>query len=414
MGTDDILGVKSRRSVATTLVALLLWLALAAGVIGFVLAQHHHLQGSNVASAGSSIPFNHVYPPDPVPFERPAVGASSPYVSPLNRVHSGMNYTSIVALASALQPGTLFQTAHGHWLLSRPVQLGADTSLALVGPLHLDLVPGSFLLAEHHATVSLTNVTVEGVSKTKLADISTSDHRGFIDARSGATLRLTNDHFSYLGYLGDQTYGLTMDGASSRSAVVKCSMNADYFGVYIGKLRGILFTGNRITNSVIYGIDPHTHDSNLVITHNVVINSGVHGIVVADFVTRSQIEYNVVTGSHDHGIVIYQFSNDNIVEHNAVSHSFDGIVVSNSSNNTIKFNSVQYVHRFAIRLDGQSSSNQVSQNRLRGAIVGIYVYRGASFNRIVNNTFQGMYENIRVRSDAPSNVVWPNPGRSEL
>lgn len=414
MGIEDTLDVKGHRSVTTTFVTVLLWLALATALFGFFFARHHGVRSANGASNRVTTTFNHVYPPDPVSFERPAVGTNSPFVNLPNRVHSGVQLTSISAFASALQPGTLYQLANGHWLLNRPVQFGSGTSLILHGPLHIDLMPGSFLLAEHGATVSLTGVTLTGVAKTKLPDTSSSDQRGFIDARSGATLLLTSDSLSYLGYLGDQTYGVTMDGASSKSAIVNCTMNADYFGVYIGKMKGALVTGNSVANSVIYGIDPHTHDRNLVISHNVVTNSGVHGIVVADFVSHSQVVYNTVVGSHDHGIVIYQFSNDNVIEHNVVSKSFDGVVVSNSSNNVIKFNLIEHNNRFAMRLDGQSSGNEVSHNSLRAALVGIYIYRGASRNQVIANTFHGMYENVRVRSDAPLNIVRPDPGRSEL
>jgi parallel beta-helix repeat protein len=394
--------------------SLLLWIAL---IGGFVAVSQHAFDSKRSSPAVGPSPagtFNHIYPSDPFPFERPPVGTSSPYVDSTGRIHTGARATSMAELANVAPQGAFIQQSSHTWLLTRPVELGVGSSVTLHGPLTINVAPRAFLLAQHGAVLRLTDVTMRSVTAKGALQSSAVATRGFIDARSGAVLQLEHDTFIDLGYLGDQTYGITIDGGSSKSYLRHCSVTGDFFGVYLGRVDGVAVTSSRFVNSVIYGIDPHTYDSHLTITDNTVIGSGVHGIVVADHVIHSLIARNHVINSRDHGIVLFQFADDNTIIDNTINGNFDGIVVTDSSRNHISANHIGPSARFAIRIGGISSGNSLSHNVISHALVGMYIYQGASFNTASNNSFSAAYENIRIRSDAPHNVVTPNPGRSEL
>ena len=294
------------------------------------------------------------------------------------------------------------------------MELGVGSIISLTGPLRIELAPGAFILAQHNSTLRLTDVTVVSVDGAGHLQNKPVSGRGYIDARSGALLQLSHDTFIDLGYLSDQTYGVTIDGGSNLSYMRHCTVKGNYFGVYIGRVSGVVIANNRIINSVIYGIDPHTYDSHLTIMDNTVIGSGVHGIVIADHVTDSVVSGNHVLNSKDHGIVLYQFADHNTISNNFISGTFDGLVVTDSSANHIVANTVSSATRFGVRLSGISTGNVIERNVISHALLGVYIYQGATSNQLINNSFTANYENVRVRSDAPANTVAPDPGRSEL
>jgi len=406
-------GPKVRRPVALAL-SIALWVGLGVGGTLLYVTHRGSAAPKGPASVAASPGFSHVYPPDPVPFERPAVALTSPVVPASQRLHRGLTIHSLTALARATPTGTVAAEGSGTWRLTRPVELPATTSLSLRGPLRLELAPGAFLIAEHGAAIRLQQLTVVGVDRAGRPQAHPTPGRGFITARSGAVLQLRADRLIDLGHLGDQTYGVTADGASSAFLVAGCTIRGSFFGVYLARLSGGTVSGNHVLDSVIYGIDPHTSDSHLRIVDNVVTGSGVHGIVLADQVTNSVVSGNVVTRSRDHGIVIITSSNDNVIRGNTVAATFDGIVVKDSSGNQIVGNSVGPVARFGIRISGASTGNQVLHNVVHHALLGMYLYDGATGNAVTANRFAANYENVRVRRDAPGNTVTPTPPRSEL
>ena len=99
---------------------------------------------------------------------------------------------------------------------------------------------------------------------------------------------------------------------------------------------------------------------------------------------------------------------------NRIRDAFDGIVVTDSSGNEIAGNTVASSQRFGIRLSGKTRSNRIERNTISRSLLGIYVYGGATQNSLLGNVFHGNAENVRVRRDAPGNVVSPVPPLSEV
>lgn len=403
----------ARRLSPAVIASIVLWSAILAGSSAFV--ARHWFGASSVSQLRSAVvTFSHIYPPDPYPFERPPVGTASPNVPARGRIHTGTTVTSISALAAAVPTGYLVQEAPGVWRLQHPIELGAGTHVTLSDHLQLQIAPNAFILAQRGAVLRLRGISIVAIDETGRPAMSPDIHRGFLDARSGAVLTLVNDKFNNLGYLGDQTYGVTMDGASPRSSMIDCTVVHDFFGVYLGRMSGGLIQSSRFIDSVIYGIDPHTFDSHLRILNNTVTGAGVHGIVIAEHVSESLIAGNVVTTSRYHGIVVYQFSNSNTIRDNQIRGVFDGIVIVNSSHNIVSHNVIGPTTRFGLRVSGTSSGNVFRDNSFSHGLVGAYLYQGATGNNFIGNVFRHEYENVRFRSDAKGNLITPTPGRSEL
>jgi parallel beta-helix repeat protein len=331
-----------------------------------------------------------------------------------DRLHSGASATTIGQLVADAPLDAFKEIDPKTWRLMKPLGLGVGNHVSLTGPLTIEIANGAFILAEHDSSLRLDDVTVTGVRADGSPQRTPVVGRGFIDARSGAVLTLEHDTFEHLGYLGDQTYGVTIDGGSGASTLLHDSVTSDYFGVYIGRANGVTVSDSRFANSVIYGIDPHTDDTHLTITNNTVVGSGVHGIVVASHVTDSLVANNEVLNSRDHGIVLFQFADHNVVRDNQVTGVFDGLVITDSSNNQVTANVISTAQRFGVRISGSSSGNVLSHNTISKCLLGAYLYNGASSNQLTSNHFSDNYENVRVRSDAPNNTVSPDPGRSEV
>ena len=101
--------------------------------------------------------------------------------------------------------------------------------------------------------------------------------------------------------------------------------------------------------------------------------------------------------------MLFDRSNDNLVQRNRVSHTFDGMVVLDSSSNLISDNVFDPVSRFGLRLSGRSQANIIERNTFGGALLGAYVYGGASGNSLLDNRFLANREDLRIRADAPQN-----------
>ena len=196
--------------------------------------------------------------------------------------------------------------------------------------------------------------------------------------------------------------------------VVDCTIRGNYFGIFLSHAAGVTIEGNRILDSSVYGIDPYGYTHDVLIARNEVIGSGLHGIVLANHVTRIRVVANRIERARAHGIVLFAGSNANVVTGNDVRDVFDGVVITDSSRNSVTGNSIERVRRFALRISGRSDKNHIDANALTGALVGVYVYRGAAGNRLIGNSFAGNAENVRVRADATGNDVRPRPARSEL
>ena len=369
------------------------------------------------APAPSSNPtgprLSHTYPPDPVVPARGKALGPDPVPPPRATISSRTSLTSFAALSAALPRGTLVRTGPHRWRLTRPAGIADGASLRVTGPATLQLARGSFLVARHRGLVVLRDLRVIGVDTHGLPLPTAAVGRGFLAATVGGRMRLIHDRIVDLGYLGNLTYGVSFRRSGSGSGIFGSSVVRNYFGVYMSASRGVRVIDTRFAHSVIYGIDPHTSAGHVLIRGNTVIDSGVHGIILAQGVHDSVVEDNVVRGARLHGIVVFDHSNGNVVTGNRISDTFDGIVIQDSSGTRLTHNVVDGVTRFGVRVTGATHATMAWDNSLSGSLVGLFVYAGPTGNLFVSNHILGNVENVRIRVDAPGNVVRPVPGRSE-
>jgi len=299
-------------------------------------------------------------------------------------------------------------------MLTRPAAISNDAELRVTGPVTLRIGPGAFLAAGHGGTILFRDLQVVGVDAAGHPKPKPVRGRGFLVATVGGRLRLEHDHVVDLGFPGTLAYGVSFRRSRPGSGIFDSVVSGNYFGVYTSAATDVAVIGSRVTHSTIYGIDPHTFSSHVVIRNNVVTSSGVHGIILAQGVHDSVVHGNVVRGAGLHGIVLYDHSDRNRITDNRVSGTFDGIVVADSSRNRILRDVVAGATRFALRVSGVANSNLISLDTLSGALVGAYLYAGPTGNRLVNNVFARDQEDVRIRLDSPGNVVSPAPTNSEL
>jgi parallel beta-helix repeat protein len=385
---------------------IVLALAFAAALVGAAVMT---ASGSSIV-AGQS--FSHHYPPDRATVERPKVHGKAPLAPPADTLSHGLHVTSLAGLARHLAKGALHKLPSGAWLLRQPVSVDRTARLILRGG-SLELAPGTFLEGRAGGTVELRGMSITGVDRRGRPLVQPLSSRAFLTGRDGGVLVLHGDRIRDLGHLGVVSYGVALRRPGAGSRVTACTIDGGYFGVYMSHADRVVVAGNRISHTSVYGIDPYGHSSRISIVGNVVTDSGLHGIVLADRITHSRVLDNVVRNPRGHGIVLYRGSNHNLVAGNTISGSFDGIVLTDAPHNTIERNSVGPVVRFGIRLSGASTGNVVERNTFSHSLLGAYLYDGASGNRLLGNSFSANRENVRVRSDAPRNVVSPNPGLSE-
>jgi parallel beta-helix repeat protein len=391
-------------------------------VAAAVVTLHHGPRGASHRTNGptahrpspSAHRFSHTYPRDPVVPERPKVSGPDPVPRRATTISKHEVIRSFADLRAALPRHTLVRRGRRDWLLTRPIGLADRAALRLVGPGTLRLGPGAFVVARHGGTVDLRGIRVLGVDRRGRAQQRPVAGRGFLAATLGGHLRLEHDVLAHIGHLGKLTYGISFRRSGARSGIIHSTVVDAYFGVYMSLASGVQVVGDRFLHSVIYGIDPHTSSSRLVIRGNLVAGSGVHGIILAQGVHDCLVVDNVVRRAGLHGIVLFDHANRNVVTGNRVSETFDGIVVQDSSGNRVSRNSVAGARRAGIRVTGASTGNLFARNRLTGALVGAYVYAGPTRNRFLGTVFAADREFLRIRLDAPGNAVTPVPPRSEL
>lgn len=386
---------------------ILVAFAFAAALVGAAVMS---ASGSNIVAHHQS--FNHHYPPDRATFERPKVHGKAPLAPAADTLSHELHVDSFTALARYLPKGALRQLPGGVWLLSQPVSVNENARLVLTGGA-LELAPGTFVEARAGGTLELRGMSITGVDAHGLPLASAVPSRAFLTGRDGGVLILQNDRIRDLGHLGVVSYGIALRRSGPGSSVTDSTISGDYFGIYMSHVDGARIARNRISHSFVYGIDPYGYSHNISIDDNVVSGSGLHGIVLADHITGSHVIGNTVRDARGHGIVLYRGSSGNAVTGNTIRGSFDGIVLTDAPQNTIERNVVGPVVRFGIRLTGASAGNLVERNAFSHALLGAYLYGGASGNRLLDNVFSHNPENVRVRSDAPGNVVSPTPTLSE-
>ncbi len=240
-------------------------------------------------------------------------------------------------------------------------------SMTIAAPQTSELVmqvrPGVFLAA-WHARLALSGVYVHASDANVPDSFAKPDRdigRPFVLAAADSTMIVSDCIFRYLGRDWNSSYGLAWSKGSTGS-VSNSIFARDFIGVYSNNAKGLRVEHNKFYHDSLYGVDPHSGSSHLLIEYNTANFNGRHGIIFSDHVTGGIVQYNITRGNTLNGIMMDDSSTGNTIAHNTVTdNKSDGIVMANSSNNVIRANAVTR-NRVGITLRGNSSHTAISGN----------------------------------------------------
>ncbi len=237
-------------------------------------------------------------------------------------------------------------------------------------------IPGVFLGA-HHATMLIKSAVISS---------SRPEYRGsyrpFVLADAGSRLWIVRSRLTGLGWNWNDSYGVAWKSGSTGGAT-RSTFSGNYFGLYTGGVSGVAFTRNVISGNIFYGVDPHTHSSDLTIMKNTITGNGRHGLIFSSYVTASTVTGNIIRGNAANGIMMDEASTGNVIRDNTVTGNHgDGIVLS------------------------QSPANQILGNVIRGNRVGLRLTRtGSGTVQLAGNVISGNSLNAQGLSSTAGNAV---------
>jgi parallel beta-helix repeat protein len=174
----------------------------------------------------------------------------------------------------------------------------------------------------------------------------------------------------------------------SRVAAVTLAQNKTGVGISLSD-------GARVTDSVISSSGESgvsvVDSQNGLFSSNTVTSSALAGYFLSG-ATNNVIASNDVSSNAVVGIQIQDASNGNVVQKNTANNSNQsgtrGIVVTNSTNNTVRSNAASG-NEIGIHLTVGTTGTTVQTNTVNTNVVGIVVLQGATGNMISKNTALG-------------------------
>ncbi len=232
-------------------------------------------------------------------------------------------------------------------------------------------------LAASNAELSLDHVYVHAsdpLTPQALGTATGVERRPFILAVAHAYMTIKDSTFRYLGRDWNASYGVSWSKGATGSAIGSL-FEHDFIGVYANASDGLRVANCRFYHNSLYGVDPHSGSTNLVIENNVSNFNGRHGIIFSDHVTNSIVRDNSVRGNGVNGIMMDEASSDNVIERNTVvGNRSDGIVLANSDDNSVAHNVVSG-NRIGISARGSTQGASVAHNTVtnnRKALAGTF------------------------------------------
>jgi poly(beta-D-mannuronate) C5 epimerase len=264
-----------------------------------------------------------------------------------------------------------------HWIsgtsatitMNAAVIVEHGSSMTIAAPVTSGLVmtvrPGVFL-GVTQGMLKITGVYVRA-SDTKVPDtftVPTRDiGRPFLLATQDSRMIIEDSTFKYLGRDWNSSYGLTWSKGSTGS-VSDSNFDHDFIGFYSNDSAGLRVMRDNFYHNSLYGIDPHSGSSQLLVEYNISDFNGRHGIIFSDHVTDSIVRYNVTKGNGLNGIMMDAASAGNTIEHNTITdNDSDGLVIADSNHNVVADNTVSG-NRVGITVRGSTRDTKVFGNTL--------------------------------------------------
>jgi poly(beta-D-mannuronate) C5 epimerase len=252
--------------------------------------------------------------------------------------------------------------------LNAAVLVEHGSSMSIAAPVTSGLVltvrPGVLLAAVDGGSLRIAGVHVRA-SNSDVPDASVPAAqvagRPFVLASQGSSMVITHSTFEYLGRDWNSSYGLSYS-KNSTGSVTDSTFDHDFIGLYTNDSKGLQVTHDYFYHCSLYGVDPHSGSSRLVIEYNTADFNGRHGIILSNHVTDSLIEHDTTVGNGLNGIMMDEASTSNKIMHNVASQNgSDGVVLANSSDNTVADNTISE-NRVGVTVRGDTTGSKILGN----------------------------------------------------
>lgn len=266
--------------------------------------------------------------------------------------------------------------------LNAAVLVTNGSSMTIAAPATSGLVltvrPGVLLAASDGSALRIAGVHVRA-SNPDVPDASVPAARvagrPFLLALERSSMVITHSTFEYLGRDWNSSYGLTYS-ENSTGSVTDSAFDHDFIGVYTNNSTRLRVTHDYFYHCSLYGVDPQSGSSGLVIEYDTADFNGRHGIIFSKHVTDSVVEYDTTEGNDLNGIVMDDSSTGNKIMHDVASkNGSDGVVLANSGDNTVADNTING-NRVGITVRGDTKGstilgNTVTDNKLASQGTGL-------------------------------------------
>jgi poly(beta-D-mannuronate) C5 epimerase len=295
--------------------------------------------------------------------------------------------TSLAAIRRDVnEPNWISETGHGEFTLKAALIFESGTRASLQAPqvTQIRMVdrPGVFL-GLNGATVDIQDVAVSSADVPSFRG-DEPPYRPFVVANGGSTLNIAHSSFTGLGYDWNSSYGVSWISSTGRA--IDSTFEDGFIGSYTEEAQGVVFKGDVFAHNFVYGLDPHTYSSDLVVTHNRAFDNVRHGIIFSKFVTGSTVSYNESTHNGENGIMMDASSSGNVIEHNTVTDNRgDGIVLSGSKDERIVGNLIEH-NRVGVNVyNASSASDRVHGNTIASNVAPYQGLNSGGDNTIFDN-----------------------------
>lgn len=269
-----------------------------------------------------------------------------------------------------------------------------DATIRLLGTSHI-IVNG---------TVIIDNVTMTSWDNATQAPIEYPNPRGYLLVnRPDGNTSITNSEIAYLGMScgpkDSSCNGLVYYETDPKYShlISNNSIHDMYDGFYARGLQNMEIAHNLVYNNSRYGLDPHTITTQLYIHDNEVHDNAKMGIICSNICNNITVANNFVYANGGAGIMLSKQTNHSLVEWNSVVDEVTGISVSNSHNNTVRYNYIEDVNN-GIDIKENSSGNQIYDNEILHAYdADIRVMKNVSDNFIASDS-GGILANAQSRT----------------
>lgn len=320
-------------------------------------------------------------------------GAVTENPTPL-RIDKG--YWTMSALSERYPSAVSYDKEHDAYIVSRPLVMGAGSTLAISGdhvlllsPLDEKSVPAYLEIRGKSIIANSTITSWDPVTMRPAIDpyiprpyiLIIDGHLDVMDS--------TIKHLGYsLGGLADTRYArAALEYYGAKNFVVENSTIAfNYYGFYSEDSSNFKILNNKVYGQTRYGLDPHTRSVDFVIDSNHVHDNGNQGIICSLYcanvtITNNLVEYNV------EGIGLHWLTNSSRIENNIV----------------------QYNEKYGIFIQKQSYNNTVENNIVVGNKYGIGLLEGSANNTIADNTIaDNVVDRFMIEQDSQENTIGDN------